>query len=143
MLAKVNACAVIGLDGVVVDVEVDLTPGIKPPIIIVGLPDVSVQESRERGGTVGLVMLEDRVQADHRHLGRIEGGGDALRLRQAVADAAGAEHLEHLDREDAPAEIRKREGAFGVQPLGNVEGRVIGHVILPRSGVAHRAIARW
>ncbi len=48
MLAKVNACAVIGLDGVVVDVEVDLTPGIKPPIIIVGLPDVSVQESRER-----------------------------------------------------------------------------------------------
>ncbi|HNR01781.1 MAG TPA: YifB family Mg chelatase-like AAA ATPase [Anaerolineaceae bacterium] len=48
MLAKVNACAVIGLDGVVVDVEVDLTPGFKPPIIIVGLPDVSVQESRER-----------------------------------------------------------------------------------------------
>ena len=48
MLAKVNACAVIGLDGVIVDVEVDLTPGIKPPIIIVGLPDVSVQESRER-----------------------------------------------------------------------------------------------
>jgi magnesium chelatase family protein len=48
MLACVNACAVIGLDGVIVDVEVDLTPGVKPPIIIVGLPDVSVQESRER-----------------------------------------------------------------------------------------------
>jgi magnesium chelatase family protein len=48
MLAKVNACAVIGLEGVVVDVEVDLTPGFKPPIVIVGLPDVSVQESRER-----------------------------------------------------------------------------------------------
>jgi hypothetical protein len=30
MLAKVNACAVIGLEGVIVDVEVDLTPGIKP-----------------------------------------------------------------------------------------------------------------
>ncbi len=48
MLAKVNACAVIGLDGVVVDVEVDLTTGFKPPITIVGLPDASVQESRER-----------------------------------------------------------------------------------------------
>lgn len=48
MLAKVNACAVIGLDGVIVDVEVDLTPGFKPPIVIVGLPDVSVQESKER-----------------------------------------------------------------------------------------------
>jgi magnesium chelatase family protein len=49
MLARVNACAVIGLDGVIVDVEVDITTGIpKPPMIIVGLPDVSVQESRER-----------------------------------------------------------------------------------------------
>jgi len=49
MLARVNACAVIGLDGVMVDVEVDITNGIpKPPMIIVGLPDVSVQESRER-----------------------------------------------------------------------------------------------
>ncbi len=48
MLARVNACAVIGLEGVIVDVEVDLAPGFKPPIVIVGLPDVSVQESRER-----------------------------------------------------------------------------------------------
>lgn len=38
MLAKVNACAVIGLDGVIVDVEVDLTAGFKLPIVIVGLP---------------------------------------------------------------------------------------------------------
>jgi magnesium chelatase family protein len=48
MLACVNACAVIGLDGVIVDVEVDLTPGYRPPIVIVGLPDISVQESKER-----------------------------------------------------------------------------------------------
>jgi len=49
MLARVNACAVIGLEGVIVDVEVDITNGIPtPPIIIVGLPDASVQESRER-----------------------------------------------------------------------------------------------
>src|SRR5574340_39132 len=48
MLAKVNACAVIGLDGIIVDVEVDLAPGFKPPIVIVGLPDTSVQESKER-----------------------------------------------------------------------------------------------
>ncbi len=48
MLAKVNACALIGLEGVIVDVEVDLTPGFTPPIVIVGLPDASVQESKER-----------------------------------------------------------------------------------------------
>jgi magnesium chelatase family protein len=47
MLARVFSCAVIGLDGVVVDVEVDTSSGL-PKILIVGLPDAAVQESRER-----------------------------------------------------------------------------------------------
>lgn len=47
MLARVNSCAVIGLDGVIVEVEVDYSNGL-PAVIIVGLPDAAVQESRER-----------------------------------------------------------------------------------------------
>ncbi|MEN8173673.1 MAG: magnesium chelatase domain-containing protein, partial [Chloroflexota bacterium] len=47
MLARVFTCAVVGLDGVVVEVEVDTSNGL-PAIIIVGLPDAAVQESRER-----------------------------------------------------------------------------------------------
>jgi len=47
MLACVLSCAVIGLEGVVVDVEVDTNQGL-PVIVIVGLPDAAVQESRER-----------------------------------------------------------------------------------------------
>lgn len=47
MLARVNSCAVIGLDGVIVEVEVDTGQGL-PKVIIVGLPDAAVQESRER-----------------------------------------------------------------------------------------------
>lgn len=47
MLARVYSCAVIGLDGVVVEVEVDTGNGL-PGMIIVGLPDAAVQESRER-----------------------------------------------------------------------------------------------
>jgi magnesium chelatase family protein len=47
MLANVKSCAVIGLEGVVVDVEVDTGPGL-PAMVIVGLPDTAVQESRER-----------------------------------------------------------------------------------------------
>ena len=47
MLARVFSCAVIGLDGVVVDVEVDTGGGL-PNMVIVGLPDTAVQESRER-----------------------------------------------------------------------------------------------
>jgi magnesium chelatase family protein len=47
MLARVFSCAVIGLEGVVVEVEVDTGDGL-PSVIIVGLPDAAVQESRER-----------------------------------------------------------------------------------------------
>ena len=47
MLAKSRTCAVVGLDGFVVEVEVDISPGL-PAFNIVGLPDTSVQESRQR-----------------------------------------------------------------------------------------------
>jgi magnesium chelatase family protein len=47
MLARVLSCAVIGLDGVIVEVEVDHRSGL-PKTIVVGLPDAAVQESRER-----------------------------------------------------------------------------------------------
>ena len=47
MLARVFSCAVIGLEGVVVEVEVDTSRGL-PKTTIVGLPDAAVQESRER-----------------------------------------------------------------------------------------------
>jgi magnesium chelatase family protein len=47
MLARVYSCAVIGLEGVIVEVEVDATQGL-PGTDIVGLPDKAVQESRSR-----------------------------------------------------------------------------------------------
>ncbi len=47
MLARVQSCAVIGLDGVIVEVEVDTRAGL-PKTVVVGLPDAAVQESRER-----------------------------------------------------------------------------------------------
>ena len=47
MLAKVTSCAVVGLDGAIVEVEVDTSRGL-PSLTIVGLPDAAVQESRER-----------------------------------------------------------------------------------------------
>lgn len=47
MLAKVRSGAVVGLDGAVVEVEVDISSGL-PAFTIVGLPDAAVQESRER-----------------------------------------------------------------------------------------------
>jgi magnesium chelatase family protein len=47
MLAKALSCAVVGLESALVEVEVDLSPGL-PSFMIVGLPDTAVQEARER-----------------------------------------------------------------------------------------------
>jgi magnesium chelatase family protein len=47
MPAKAFSCAVIGLEGHVVEVEVDHSSGL-PNVVVVGLPDAAVQESRER-----------------------------------------------------------------------------------------------
>ena len=47
MLAHVLSCAVIGLDGVIIDIEVDFGQGL-PHMAIVGLPDEAGKESRER-----------------------------------------------------------------------------------------------
>lgn len=47
MIARVYSCAVIGLEGLLVEVEVDIAQGL-PSFTVVGLGDVAVQESRER-----------------------------------------------------------------------------------------------
>lgn len=46
MLARSYSCAVLGLEEVLVEVEVDYGSGL-PGITVVGLPDAAVQESRE------------------------------------------------------------------------------------------------
>ena len=47
MLAKLASCAMIGLEGAIVQVEVDISPGLFA-FTVVGLPDIAVQEARER-----------------------------------------------------------------------------------------------
>ena len=64
MLARVTAAAVVGIDAVPVHVEVDVAPGL-PGMTIVGLPDATVRESRDRVRTAirnsGFPYPADRV----------------------------------------------------------------------------------
>ncbi|GAB4417934.1 MAG: YifB family Mg chelatase-like AAA ATPase [Anaerolineales bacterium] len=64
MLARIFSCAVIGLEGVIIEVEVDITQGL-PGMDIVGLPDKAVQESRSRVQTAikngGLRYPRERI----------------------------------------------------------------------------------
>jgi len=47
VLATVLSCATLGLDGLLVQVEVDIGQG-QPGLAVVGLPDAAIQESKER-----------------------------------------------------------------------------------------------
>jgi magnesium chelatase family protein len=47
VLAKVNSAAVLGLEGQLVEVQIDISSGL-PRTTIVGLPDAGVQEAKER-----------------------------------------------------------------------------------------------
>ena len=47
MLARVWSATLLGLEAVKVGVEVDVSGGL-PSIIVVGLPDTAIQESKER-----------------------------------------------------------------------------------------------
>ncbi|MDF1499316.1 MAG: magnesium chelatase domain-containing protein [Anaerolineales bacterium] len=64
MLARVHAAAVVGLEGEIVEVEVDTARGL-PSFPIVGLPDAAVQESKERVmaaiKNAGLIFPRGRV----------------------------------------------------------------------------------
>ena len=46
-IAKINSCALNGLNGYIVNVEIDIASGL-PGFDIVGLPDTAVRESKER-----------------------------------------------------------------------------------------------
>jgi magnesium chelatase family protein len=47
LVAIVNTCEILGIEAIPVKVEVDISPGL-PKFNIVGLPDTSVNESKER-----------------------------------------------------------------------------------------------
>ena len=65
MLARVYSCALTGLSGTIIEVEVDASSMGEPKTIVVGLPDTAVQESKERvRGAIrnsGLKNLRHRV----------------------------------------------------------------------------------
>jgi len=64
MLAKVNSSAVVGLDAVPVEVEVDISSRGLPSFTIVGLPDKAVEEAKERVRSA--ILNSGAMFPDHR-----------------------------------------------------------------------------
>ena len=102
MLARVFSCAVLGLDGVIVEVEVDLASGLVG-MIIVGLPDIAVQESRERVQSAiknsGLLFPRKRVRVNLAPAA-VRKEGPAYDLPIALGVLAASEQIPSQELED-------------------------------------------
>lgn len=63
MFARTYGAATLGVDGLIIDVEVDASSGL-PAFDLVGLPDTAVRESKERVRTAirntGLRLRQER-----------------------------------------------------------------------------------
>ena len=111
--AKVFSAAIVGLDGQLVEVEVDISSGL-PSTTIVGLPDTAVQEARERVRAAirnsGFFFPNRRITvnlapADLKKLGPVYdlpiAVGILLSSEQLIADVSGTLFLGELSLDGA------------------------------------------
>jgi magnesium chelatase family protein len=138
MLAKVSSCAVIGLDGELVEVEVDISSGL-PAFTIVGLPDTAVQEAKERVRSAirncGLTFPQKRITvnlapADIRKEGPAYdlpiAIGILIASEQVMADASSSLFLGELSLD---GQVRHTHGILPMAALARERG--IGSIFVP------------
>ncbi|MBN1693163.1 MAG: YifB family Mg chelatase-like AAA ATPase [Dehalococcoidales bacterium] len=147
MLAKVRSGAIIGLDGALVEVEVDILPGL-PKTIIVGLPDTAVEESSERvrsairnsgGSFPGTRIVVNLAPADLKKAGPAYdlsiAIGILLSSEQVSADVGDTMFLGELSLDGG---LRHTNGILPLVALAKGEG--IPNVIVPESDAKEAAL---
>jgi magnesium chelatase family protein len=96
MLARIPSASVIGIDGYMVAVEVDVRHGM-PNIIIVGLPDAAVKESKDRVESAirnaGYAFPQDRITINYAP-GDVRKEGPAFDLPTALGLLAASGQLQ-------------------------------------------------
>jgi magnesium chelatase family protein len=147
MLAKVSSCAVIGLDGELVEVEVDISSGL-PAFTIVGLPDTAVQEAKERVRSAirncGLTFPQKRITvnlapADIRKEGPAYdlpiAIGILMASEQVAADVSSSLFLGELSLD---GQVRHTHGILPMAALARGQG--IGSVFVPEADGGEAAL---
>jgi magnesium chelatase family protein len=148
MLAKVFSSAVLGIDAYVVEVEVDLAAGL-PYFAVVGLPDASVKESRERVKSAvqnsGLEFPVRRITvnlapADVRKEGSAYDLPIAIGLLCAtgVIPTATLQHSILLGELSLDGRVKPIRGALSIALAAERAG--MRHLILPRENASEAAV---
>jgi len=149
MFAHIFSCALRGLDGALVTVEVDIAGGL-PSFTVVGLADTAVQESRERVRAAirnsGFAFPMRRISvslapADMRK------GGPAYDLPIAVAMLMATEQLRSTHTKTAflgelgfDGSLRSTDGMLPMVIAAREAGMT--HVVVPRAAAAEAALIR-
>ncbi len=147
MLAKVYSCAVIGLDGVLVAVEVDVASGL-PTFNVVGLGDAAVHESRDRVRSAirnsGLSFPMKRVTANLAPADLRKAGpsydlpialGVLLATEQLHVDTSGAVFVGELGLDGS---LRHTDGILPMAAVARARG--IATIYVPAEDAAEAAL---
>lgn len=146
-LARVSSCAVIGLGGELVEVEVDVTPG-EPKMFTVGLPDAAVREAQERVRSAiknsGLAFPHRRVVVNLAPADLKKEGpsydlpiavGILLASEQVLADVSGTVFLGELALD---GQVRHAHGILPMVALARERGMTT--VVVPEADAEEAAL---
>jgi magnesium chelatase family protein len=148
MLAKVLGCAVVGLEGSLVEVEVDISNAGLPQFLLVGLPDAAVQEAKERVRSAirnsGAVFPNKKITVNLAP-GDLRKEGPAYDLPIAVGILLASEQLTaNVDRTlflgelSLDGTVRHTDGILAMVSVGRREG--IKRVFVPASDASEAAL---
>lgn len=149
MLAQVDAAAILGIDALSVQVQVDVAPG-DPKVLVVGLPDTSVREASERVRTamrnsqfkfpMNVRLVVNLAPADVRK----EGPGFDLPIAMGILMASGQIEQEDIDRFVVVGElsldgsVRPVSGVLPIALAAKANGKTA--IIVPAENVMEAAV---
>jgi magnesium chelatase family protein len=147
MLAKVYSAAVVGLEGELVEVEVDLLPGL-PAVNVVGLPDAAVTEAKERVRSAvrnsGCIFPRKRITVSLAPADIKKEGpsfdlpiavGVVIASEQVITDVSGSLFLGELSLD---GRLRSTQGILPMVSLARDRG--LSEVYVPASDAAEAAL---
>jgi magnesium chelatase family protein len=150
MISKILTATVYGIDGIAIDVEVDISHGL-PAFNIVGLPETSVKESRERVRAAiknaGFDFPSDRITINLAPADvRKEGSSFDLPIAVGILAAMGV--MKHSGMRDhlVAGELSldgKIKGVRGVLPIAiQARNQKMKHIIVPVDNLREASIVK-
>jgi magnesium chelatase family protein len=147
-LFRTRSAALFGIDAYLIDVEVDMYPGLQREIITVGMPDTAVKESRERiksaliNSGFGYPAKSVTINLAPANVRKEGAGFDlpmALGILGAMGVVASAEKHMFVGELSLDGTVRPVRGALSIAACARKRG--IPNLLVPMDNAAEAAVA--